>query len=505
VVRILVKFFVLLMLVLGVTAPGHAEWRVAVSPHFEVYSEGPERSLRAYSEKVERIDSVMRRLLSVPDTLTGPRLKIYLLETPGDVGALKGQANVAGFYVPRASGSFAVSNRETRYVGKQNSTDTTLFHEYAHHFMFRYATSAYPGWFIEGFAEFYSTIQFDKEGKASIGVPPYNRGYELLVTKPVGLEVLLGERPAALKGEAIGSYYGRAWLLTHYLFLSGERKGQLVNYLKAIQSGTPALEAARTVFGDLAKLDADLDRYLKQRRLNTMVLQTPIPAASDVVISTLSAADSAFIRLGIKAEITAPDKRPTLLAELKAQLTKYPSAASGWVMLADAHYEGSAFDEAIKAADTALTLNPKLSRAMLIKGQAMIRALMLQPIANAADWTKARSWIIRANRADVDDPLPLLAYYESWQQQGVETPEISLTGLGQAYKQAPEDRRLRMTYAMSLVKQMKYSRAVPLIESVLNNPHSNGNDAGVRLIAKLRSATDGEPLSGINANDISDL
>jgi hypothetical protein len=493
----LMRIWFYLVFLLAAAAPAQAEWRKAVTPHFEIYSEGSERALSDFAAKAERVDAVMRRILGVTDQSTGSRLKIYMLATQGEVELLYGRANVAGYYRAEAAGSYAVSNRETRFIGKQNMADIVLFHEYAHHFMMRYVTASYPGWFIEGFAEFYSTISFDKDGKATVGAPPNSRGYSLLVSTPVKIEALLGERPTSLKGEAVGSYYGRAWLLTHHLFLSGDRKGQLVAYLKAVQSGTPSLDAARAAFGDLAKLDDDLDRYLKQPRLNAMTINTPIAKTTDIKITTLSPEDGAFIKLSLKSDRQGPEKRLAQMAALKAQLVKYPASVPGLVMLAETHYEDDAFDAAIVAADLALKASPTANRAMLVKGQAMIRKLMRKPIATAAEWKEARSWIIKANRADADDPLPLFAYYQSWEQQGLEIPASAREGMAQAFRQAPEDKNLRMSYARSLVEQMKYSRALPLIESVVNDPHSSDTPASMtRLIAALRTATDGQPLRG---------
>ncbi len=487
--------FLIYIILLVLSAPAHAEWRKAVSPHFEVYSEGSERSLLDFTAKVERVDSVMRRILTVPAESTGARLKIYMLETQSEVEVLLKRPNTAGFYRASSQGSYAVTNRENQFVGTQNVADTVLFHEYGHHFMMRYITANYPGWFIEGFAEFYSTIRFDKDGKATVGIPPNIRANALLETTPVKIETLLGAEQSSLKGEAVGSYYGRAWLMTHYLTLSGDRPGQLVQYLKAIQSGTQSLEAARTVFGDLKKLDDDLDRYLKQRRLNAMIINTPTPKSTDIAVTTLSAADGAFIRLSLKSDRLDSEERSAQIPKLTAQLAKYPGSVPGWVMLAETHFESEDFEAAIQAADSALKLNPAMSRALLVRGKAMIEKLELKNNATAAEWKEARSWIIKANRADVDDPLPLTAYYQSWQTQGLEVPAVAREGIAQAFRQAPEDRGLRMLYAKSLVEQMKYSRALPLIESVVNDPHGGQTPPHmVRVIAALRTATDGQPL-----------
>ncbi len=80
----------------------------------------------------------------------------------------------------------------------------TLFHEYGHHFMKRYVTAAFPAWFVEGFAEYYSTVDFDKQGKALIGKPARRRAYGLIELPKLPVEKLLFERSGALKsGEQV--------------------------------------------------------------------------------------------------------------------------------------------------------------------------------------------------------------------------------------------------------------------------------------------------------------
>ena len=55
-----------------------------------------------------------------------------------------------------------------------------LFHEYYHHFMFRYFAGAYPGWYIEGIAELHSTLRFMPNGAFHVGDAPQARAEELM-------------------------------------------------------------------------------------------------------------------------------------------------------------------------------------------------------------------------------------------------------------------------------------------------------------------------------------
>lgn len=59
--------------------------------------------------------------------------------------------------------------------------------------------------------------------------------------------------------------YARGWLLTHNLMLNPARLGQLNAYIAAINQGTPSYQAAQQAFGDLKKLDAELDAYMRAK------------------------------------------------------------------------------------------------------------------------------------------------------------------------------------------------------------------------------------------------
>src|SRR3546814_16593658 len=54
--------------------------------------------------------------------------------------------------------------------------------------------------------------------------------------------------------------YTFGWLLSHYLNFAPERKGQLLTYLKALNSGEDSLTAAQRVFGDLDALQREVRR-----------------------------------------------------------------------------------------------------------------------------------------------------------------------------------------------------------------------------------------------------
>jgi hypothetical protein len=251
-------------------------------------------------------------------------------------------SSIAGFYTPDPEGSFAVSHRED--MGNQLGTSApqqTLFHEYGHHFMKRYVRAAFPAWFIEGFAEYYSTVDFDRDGKAEVGRPAYGRAHGLLEMPKIPAERLLLERPGAMRNSGqVDVYYGRAWVLTHMLYSDPSRAGQLTRYIEAINRGDDAKQAAIDSFGDLAQLDKDLNRYMV-RPMTYRRTNEPIAIPGSIAIAPLAATEDALIELRLeRLSAGGNDERMAKVRDdLRALTALHPGHANGWFELAMAEWE----------------------------------------------------------------------------------------------------------------------------------------------------------------------
>jgi hypothetical protein len=264
-------FFVGVLSAILFPAAAQAKWLRADTTHFILYSDGSERDLREDAIKLERFDQMMRVISGIGDDGGQVRLTVYFVRSPQAVRSLMaGNAkNIAGFYSATASGAIAVVPRNVEGRDASNSvaetSDIILFHEYAHHLMMQYFPVSYPAWYVEGFAEYTGNSRIEKDGVIKLGLANVNRAYTLLNTKQLPIETLLESSVDRANENQVSGLYARGWLLTHYLIMAPERKGQLATYLKAVVAGQPSLEAARTVFGDLKALDKDMTRYLDGR------------------------------------------------------------------------------------------------------------------------------------------------------------------------------------------------------------------------------------------------
>ena len=151
-------------LIVFAAAPARAEWQRAETEHFIIYGDVSERTLRNYATRIERFDALLRTYYPIQSDVQIPKLEIYLADGARDMRRIipGGSESIAGFYSADAGRIYTVTN-----ISNPEAL-STLFHEYAHHFMFQMSAEAYPSWFVEGFAEYYSTVVMEPE-KIEVG------------------------------------------------------------------------------------------------------------------------------------------------------------------------------------------------------------------------------------------------------------------------------------------------------------------------------------------------
>ncbi|WP_439566795.1 tetratricopeptide repeat protein [Sphingopyxis sp.] len=476
--------------------PAAARWLRADTNNFIIYSEGDEKSLRRFAENLQLFDATLRHRFNVPGGFEPNRLTIYLVPRAADVNRLSGGRlgpATAGFYSVTTDGSFAVSNRENDSNSGRGTpaSQQILFHEYSHHFMKRYMPVAFPAWFIEGFAEYLSTVDFNKEGRPSVGMPVYSRAYGLIELPKIPAERLLFERPTAMKDSAQqDAYYGRAWLLTHMLYSDPKRAGQLLAYMQAINRGDDPAKAAPVAFGDLATLDKDLNAYLN-RRLSYTLFHKAMVVEGEISIAPLSAAEDALLPLRLERLSSGGDheRLAAIAAKLQKLAAVHPGDAGIWYELAAAEWdkgdEHRSLPTTRAAVDKALALKTDHVRANVLLGRLLAAEMDAKGDYSDAAWRAVRKPIALANRTNPDDPLPLFEFFQSYVNQGQRPPAIALQGLAQAFSLEPENVTIRMNHAFALANKGDFDGATNLAKTIAFDPHDRGS--GQNLLDQIEA------------------
>ena len=475
-----------------------AKWLRADTESFIIYSESNEKQLHEFAANLQRFDATLRLVFNVTDKGEESRLPIYLVPSGDDVAELatgSRKAPIVGYYRQGRDGAFAMSHRQKdTSVRGTSAAQQMLFHEYSHHFMKRHLRAAFPGWFIEGFAEYYSSVDFDKEGRGMIGQPVYRRAYGLLMLPKMPVQRVLLEPPSAMRdlGQT-DAYYGRSWLLTHMLFHDAARGNQINAYTNAINAGTDAQQAASDAFGDLGQLDKDLNRYV-EARLTYRTTRDPVPVPTDIRITPLSADEDAVIMvrlerlnaIGDQARMTkARDALRALAAKLPANPDlQYELAAAEWDMNRDARD----LPATRAALGKVLAAKPDHVRANVLLGRLNLHELQDKGEDDPAAWREARRPIQLANRTDPDDAVPLYAFFDSFLAEGKRPSDMAIKALERAFALTPENIEMRVAYAFSLANQGQFDPAIRLAKTVAFDPHDNGQ--GEVILTRLEEMRD---------------
>ena len=431
------RFKLAVLLSAAVMAPtsAQAEWWEAQTDHFIVYSESSAADAKDFAEKMERVDISLRSLQNIkftPIKSDSHRLTVFRSGDTRDIGRLAGSGIVAGFYIPRLGGSvaFTPALKEKRSTGqllgatgRSSKTDldpqSVMFHEYTHHFMFQHFSAAYPSWYVEGFAETAATIVLNNDGSFHLGNPPQYRSEALFgnyINVPV--ERLLASRSKPT-GEDFYAYYSMGWLLNHYLTFDPGRRGQLKQYLRAINDGTPPAQAARASFGDLDKLNRELIRY-KSGRLPGVDVRPASYSPPQVTMRKLSDDEAAAMPVVMRSKRGVDRKlAPGVARDAQEVAQHYPNGFAAQLALAEAELDWSDFDAshlpaAEAAVDRALAINPNAIEAQIIKG----RIYFERGRNNKAQMATARTWFAKAYNNDSDHPAPLYYNYLTYFYEG---------------------------------------------------------------------------------------
>jgi hypothetical protein len=473
----------LILLLVALPVPALAAWHRADSDNFVVYADDTPGDLETFSRQLERFHSAMELVTNTDMDKPSPsnRVTIYMVRSDSQVRKLYGDksSSVGGFYRPMAGGSIAVVPRVNATSGEANLAMITLLHEYAHHFTHMTSSFPMPRWMGEGGAEFFSSASFEKNGGVTLGRPAQHRAGELYFAVDVTAEELLDPDAYKAKLEKSSSYnafYGRSWLLYHYLTFGTARKGQLEKYVGEMVAGKSSRMAALAAFGPFEQLEKDLDAYLRSRRMTYLTIKPEGIRESPVAVRALTPGEAAIMPVLIEAKTGVNDEEAKkLVARGREIAARYPRDALVLATLAENEIDADDNDAGIAAADAAIAIDPRMVDAYVQKG----RALFLKAKetkggkeTNAA-FAAAMKPLIALNRIENDHPLPLISFYEAHVERGVTPPKLAVEGLERAAQLAPFDLGLRMTLAHRQTFEGRFKEARRNLVPVAYDPHGS--------------------------------
>lgn len=469
-------------------APAHAEWRKATSEHFVIYGDVSESSLRNYARKVERFDQLLRTWFPPRDPgLLVPRLTIYLANGRADMRKVWPDMpdNVGGFYTPGEERIFAV----TGGTGAEN--DQTLFHEYGHHYMQQNLTGAYPGWYSEGFAEFFATAELSP-GHMRVGLHDPGRMNSLTMGANSWMPMEQVLRSLSFDTGSRGHlYYAESWALTHYLMSTPERRAKLGLYLGAIMSGRDPVDAlVGTIDRTPAQLQDDVRRYISGP-INFLSEAHEFPP-SEVTISTLSRAESELVWLDLRLARFVPEElRAGNLAEAQGIAARYPGDPMAARVLAQAHLDMQQPEDAVRVMRPIVEAHPDEPLGLRFFATTLMDAGDEASENGDGDrrqalHAEALRALGRAYAADATDYRTYLALNRNRRGASNYPTDNDLEVLRTGVDLAPQVSSLRYQAAQAMMHRGQYRQAVVYLLPLANNPH--GGDQLTEVRALLQEA-----------------
>lgn len=471
-----------------------AAWIKAETERFIVYGQGREARVRNLAMRLSVFDAVLRLTHPTAPKVQPRKLEVYLVDAQRDLRRVApwNETGTVGFYAAGPSATFAVA-----YDGAVGiDGDEVLFHEYAHAFMLENFPAAYPGWFIEGWAEYFMTTKVTAD-TAEVGRPNPGRAYELTQSGWLPWDVVISRSPGDISDAARSIYYAQAWLLMHYMRSDPQRSMQLSDITVAIADGADPVKTLESVTGmSIAELGGRLRNY---RRLISFTVKQPLPNPPEIKVTSMepSADDFLLDSLRLASDSNAGDEaNAALLAELRVRAAKWPGDKLAELTLARAEFAFGDVAAGEVIVKRRLGADPKDSETLFVAGQGQLRAGERNTDQYEERFKAARPYLVKAYGQDQDDYRVLLAYLRSRTVDPAYPNDNDLNALLTVRALAPTVDTAAIMLGEALLHHDRKAEAVALLSIVANDPHGGG---AATIARSLISGVPVNPLAAASA------
>jgi Flp pilus assembly protein TadD len=443
-----------------------AEWRRAESANFVLYSQSGESKLREQSALLEDYHLFLRALTGVTDPASPNKLNVYMVRSEAQLRSIHNiPSGIGGVYVASSAGIAAIVNEASAGGGQE-----TLLHEVAHHFMRQYRPLPYPAWYVEGFAEYASTVSFKKDA-IEYGRPSVGRAYTLVQGKWLPLDdILFGGVPA--DRERMSAFYAQSWLLSHYLLRSAEMRPRFAAYLTAAARGETPRQAFATGFATpVADLERSLRSYSKSAMSYTRFKRASEASPPAVAVTRLPPSADDLLLLRATMEIR-PQDEAGLLAKVRAAASKHDDEFARRVLAQAEALHGDP-PKADSLLGSLLAARPDDAELLYFKGMRHLRVAR-DSADGEAEYRLARTSFARAHKANPNHWQTLLRYAEALRADERFVSDNTINILLLASELAPQTQEGTMNAAQLLITRKRWEEAERLLLPLTGDPHNRG-------------------------------
>jgi TonB family protein len=338
-------------------------WVEVRSPNFIVVSNAGEAAARRSALHFEEIRVVFRQSLMIAGTHPTPVVTVLAVTDEASMRKLlpeywvKDRAHPSGLYAGYVNLFFAAVELDAHTA----SPFQVLYHEYFHTITVPYFPDL-PVWLSEGLAEFYGHTEID-EKHVRTGQPDPELLAQLRDRTLIPLSVLFAvgtSSPYYNEDDKTSLFYAESWALTHYLML-GDRTthaSMLKAYLENLEQGIKPDQAARLAFGDLKKLQFDLQAYVHNSGLPYLKGPSPKIDEGELKVRVISEAEACAYRGGFAA---ARGQAAVATAALQESVRLDSKIALAYQYLGVTQFLTGQREQALESTSKAITIDPESS------------------------------------------------------------------------------------------------------------------------------------------------
>ena len=415
-------------------AKDEPQWIEVHTAHFSVITDAGEKRGREVALRMEQMRAIFGQLLLKKKLTMSVPITVISLKSDKQYGTVAPakQSMAGGFYVPGPDRVYIVLNLF------ENDPWRAVAHPLAHYFL-NYNYPPAQGWFDEGLAEYFGSIQIDKQvgmgGDPELAPewhedifdevrrdPNVPQSLTQLVSSPVWLSMvdlftMKHDGSGTREGTHNTLYYAQSWIVVHYLLNKNKLPeagtyfdlvlNQRVPVEKAMVQAfdmSPAQmeDAVKTYFKSLSGLGIALDQS-KKPIVDPVNIQQPdhfaVPFDVDdigMAVSVVTDEEARAVIDDVMARV--PEHRDQALRDLQ-QLTADPKDnEAAHRALARDDLRQKRFEAAADELEKATELNPrdpwiwyyraalKYQRAQATRTEMQGLANMMQDLRAVADW-----------------------------------------------------------------------------------------------------------------------
>jgi Flp pilus assembly protein TadD len=260
------------------------------------------------------------------------------------------------------------------------------------------------------------------------------------------------------------------------------RAAKFKTYITALVKGEEPKAAFTAQFGEVKAFGRALETYARKGMTYTTRTRASAAVQPKVAITALPAsAEDLLLREAAMHVGVRDEDAPQLLARVRAEAAKFPSDPYAQRVLAEAETLYGDRKKGAALLDGLLRTSPSDVELLYLRGMKHVLDARAADEDAAPDYKAARTWFVRAHKADEYHFPTLARYAESLRTDGRFDSDNTVEIVLLAQELAPQVQELSVNAANLLIMRGRFEQAESLLLPLASSPHNGG-------LAKVASA-----------------